>query len=156
MQFSARNLLNMDLLSKSDPQCIVYMKESLGQHFHEIGRTEVIRDNLNPDFVHKILIDYNFEKVQYLKVSDQWFYIIIYHYIPLHIIAYLCMPVHTITYHCMSVHTIIILYGLDPLDLIFKLILFSFCCSSVWTIWYRHQWTRLFRRGMHYATWDCG
>lgn len=35
--------------------CIVYMKDtSISQDFFEIGRTETIKDNLNPDFVHKI------------------------------------------------------------------------------------------------------
>jgi len=69
LSISARNLLNMDLLSKSDPQCFVYMRESSAENWREIGRTESVRDNLNPDFVAKILVDYNFEKVQYLKFA---------------------------------------------------------------------------------------
>ena len=61
-------MLNLDLMSKSDPQCIVYTKDNTSAaDYHEIGRTEQIKDTLNPDFVTKILIDYNFEKVQYLK-----------------------------------------------------------------------------------------
>jgi len=44
LHFSATNLLNMDLLSKSDPQLIIYLDGK------EIGRTETIQDNLNPQW----------------------------------------------------------------------------------------------------------
>jgi hypothetical protein len=40
VSISAKNLLNRDLVSKSDPQCVVYQFD--GSQYHEICRTEVI------------------------------------------------------------------------------------------------------------------
>ena len=67
MTLSAKNLLNRDILSKSDPFCIVSMRDSWQDKFYEIGRTEIIQDNLNPEWVKKFVINYNFETVQRLK-----------------------------------------------------------------------------------------
>ena len=67
LSISCRNLVDLDILSKSDPQCFVYQKDLYHDRFYEIGRTEEIRDNLNPDFVKKIILDYNFESVQKLR-----------------------------------------------------------------------------------------
>lgn len=67
MTLSCENLLNTDVLSKSDPFCIVYMKESWQDKFFEIGRTEKINDNLNPKWVKKFIIDFNFESVQKIR-----------------------------------------------------------------------------------------
>lgn len=67
MTLSCRDLINTDYLSKSDPYCIVYMKESWQDKYFEIGRTEVIDDNLNPEWVKKFVLNYNFEVVQKLK-----------------------------------------------------------------------------------------
>ena len=55
------NLVSNLIDSKSDPQCVVHMKSTLADNYREIGRTEVIQDNLNPDFVKKFPLDYNFE-----------------------------------------------------------------------------------------------
>jgi hypothetical protein len=41
ISISARNLLNRDLVSKSDPQCIVYQFD--GSQYHQICTTEVIK-----------------------------------------------------------------------------------------------------------------
>uniref|UniRef100_A0A8C2YVE6 Copine family member 9 n=1 Tax=Cyclopterus lumpus TaxID=8103 RepID=A0A8C2YVE6_CYCLU len=51
---SCRNLLDMDTFSKSDP----------GMAF---GRTEVIDNTLNPDFVRKFVLDFFFEEKQNLR-----------------------------------------------------------------------------------------
>ncbi|RWS12337.1 uncharacterized protein B4U79_04843 [Dinothrombium tinctorium] len=67
LSISCRNLLDCDILSKSDPQCIVYLKDSYGNQYYELGKTEIIYDNLNPNFVKKFILDYNFEAVQHLK-----------------------------------------------------------------------------------------
>ncbi|RWS24915.1 copine-8-like isoform X1 [Leptotrombidium deliense] len=67
LSISCRNLRDTDILSKSDPQCIVYLKDHYQGNYIEIASTEVIKDNRNPDFVKKIALDYNFESVQYLK-----------------------------------------------------------------------------------------
>ena len=50
----------MDIVSYSDPFVIVYMKE--GTLWKEIGKTEVVKDNLNPIFKTSFLITYYFEK----------------------------------------------------------------------------------------------
>ena len=67
MTLSCRNLLNKDILSKSDPFCLVQMKDSWSEKFVEIGRTETVNDNLNPEFVKKFIISYNFETVQKMR-----------------------------------------------------------------------------------------
>lgn len=67
MTLSCQNLMNTDYLSKSDPFCMVLMKESWQDKFIEVGRTEKINDNLNPDWVKKFLINYNFETVQKIR-----------------------------------------------------------------------------------------
>ncbi|KAJ6650060.1 Copine-8, partial [Pseudolycoriella hygida] len=68
MTLSCRNLMNTDILSKSDPYCIVSMKDSQHQDlYYEIGRTERIDDNLNPEWVKKFILNYNFETVQKMK-----------------------------------------------------------------------------------------
>lgn len=60
MSLSCRNLINADILSKSDPYCLVQMKGSGQDKFYEIGRTETIQDNLSPQWVFINIID-NFE-----------------------------------------------------------------------------------------------
>lgn len=67
MTLSAENLINADVLSKSDPFCTVQMKETWQDKFFEIGRTEIIKDNLNPEWVKKFEISYNFETVQKMR-----------------------------------------------------------------------------------------
>lgn len=67
MTISCRNLLNKDYLSKSDPYCLVLMKDSWQEKFFELGRSETIKDSLSPDWVKKFIIDYNFEIVQRIR-----------------------------------------------------------------------------------------
>uniref|UniRef100_A0A8C0UCV4 Copine family member 9 n=1 Tax=Cyanistes caeruleus TaxID=156563 RepID=A0A8C0UCV4_CYACU len=59
--FSPRNLLDMDTFSKSDPGG---WQSQAGGMF---GRTEVIDNTLNPDFVRKFVLDYYFEEKQNLR-----------------------------------------------------------------------------------------
>lgn len=59
MTISCRNLINTDVLSKSDPFCIISMKEPWQNKYYEIARTETIDDTLNPQWVKKILLSYN-------------------------------------------------------------------------------------------------
>lgn len=67
MTISCKNLLNADYTSKSDPICIVKMKQSWQDEYFEVGRTEQIDDNLNPEWVRKFLISYSFETVQKMR-----------------------------------------------------------------------------------------
>ncbi|XP_077983033.1 copine-8-like [Glandiceps talaboti] len=64
---SCRNLLDKDVLSKSDPMCVLYTTQLGSTNFAEFERTEHIKDTLNPDFVRKFVIDYYFEELQKLK-----------------------------------------------------------------------------------------
>ncbi|XP_041670575.1 copine-3-like isoform X2 [Cheilinus undulatus] len=66
LTISCENLMDMDVFSKSDPLCAVYINPS-GSHWYEFGRTEMILNNLNPKFAKKFVLDYYFEMVQRLK-----------------------------------------------------------------------------------------
>jgi len=61
---SCRGLKNLDLMSKSDPQCEVYLKDRAATNWTLVGRTERVNNNLNPDFSTVIECDYFFEKEQ--------------------------------------------------------------------------------------------
>ena len=67
LTISGRNLKDLDMFSKSDPVCIVFEQSQQGKEWFEIGRTEYIKDDLNPDFQKCIDVDFCFEKQQVLK-----------------------------------------------------------------------------------------
>lgn len=70
LSLRCENLMDLDVLSKSDPFCVVHYRGSGGQsQFVEVGRTELISDNLNPVWQKKIILEYNFEERQTLKFS---------------------------------------------------------------------------------------
>ncbi|XP_038605281.1 copine-5 isoform X1 [Tachyglossus aculeatus] len=64
---SCRNLLDKDTFSKSDPMCVMYTQGIETKQWREFGRTEVIDNTLNPDFVRKFILDYFFEEKQNLR-----------------------------------------------------------------------------------------
>ncbi|XP_038147965.1 copine-3-like isoform X2 [Cyprinodon tularosa] len=66
LTISCENLMDMDVFSKSDPLCALYINTS-GSHWYEFGRTEMILNCLNPKFARKFVIDYYFEMVQRLR-----------------------------------------------------------------------------------------
>jgi len=61
--FSCKNLKNKDTLSKSDPMIELYMNDTF------VGRTEKVKNNLNPTFNTPITVKYNFEKLQNLTIK---------------------------------------------------------------------------------------
>eukprot|EP01083_Nonionella_stella_P083738 231606_1 len=61
------DIIQLDLLSKSDPFVVVYLKSSTKKSFEEIGRTEVIHDNHFPEFTKPFVLDYYFEEEQMLR-----------------------------------------------------------------------------------------
>lgn len=63
---SCRQLKDMDFFSKSDPMCVLFMRECDSDNWREVGRTETVDNCLNPDFVTKFLVDYYFEERQQL------------------------------------------------------------------------------------------
>jgi len=67
LHISCKGLRNADVGSKSDPLAVVYMRRSETEDWVEMGRTEWIKDNLNPRFVKAVRIRYTFESTQYLR-----------------------------------------------------------------------------------------
>uniref|UniRef100_A0A8D3BAZ9 Copine Va n=1 Tax=Scophthalmus maximus TaxID=52904 RepID=A0A8D3BAZ9_SCOMX len=59
---SCRNLLDRDTFTKSDPCKLFFFTMIMA-----FGRTEVIDNTLNPDFVRKYILDYFFEEKQNLR-----------------------------------------------------------------------------------------
>ena len=61
----------MDVFSKSDPLVVVsvapFGSSSRDRRWSEYKRTEVVQDNLNPDFATKVPIAYRFEEQQFLR-----------------------------------------------------------------------------------------
>ncbi|KAM6289043.1 copine-5-like, partial [Aegotheles albertisi] len=64
---SCRQLLDKDTFSKSDPLCVLYTQRPGSRQWREFGRTEVIDNSLNPDFLRKFVLDYFFEEKQNLR-----------------------------------------------------------------------------------------
>ena len=64
--FSCRKLADLDITSKSDPQVRLFYKKV--NDWKICGKTETIRDNLNPNFSKSIILDYIFEMQQFFKV----------------------------------------------------------------------------------------
>lgn len=62
LYISCRNLVNLDSLSKSDPQAEVHIRFRETPHYGLVGKTEVLPNNCNPDFAKFIECDYFFEK----------------------------------------------------------------------------------------------
>ncbi len=42
LSLSARKLANQSIVSKSNPQCFVFIKQAINDEFVEIGKTEMI------------------------------------------------------------------------------------------------------------------
>ncbi|XP_076811044.1 copine-3-like [Clavelina lepadiformis] len=68
LRFSCNNLLPADVMSPPDPIIVVKQRDNFGK-FHEIGRTEKIKNTYNPTFSTPVEIDYCFEEIQCLKFA---------------------------------------------------------------------------------------
>ena len=66
LSFQCENLPNLDTFTRTDGMVILYKKE--GNMWKEVGKTEVIMDNLNPKWVKNFEVAYHFEKREYYKV----------------------------------------------------------------------------------------
>uniref|UniRef100_A0A6A7G4L2 Copine-3-like isoform X2 n=2 Tax=Hirondellea gigas TaxID=1518452 RepID=A0A6A7G4L2_9CRUS len=62
------NLVSHDLLSKSDPFVVLYLRGISGQ-FEQIGRSETIKNSENPKFSTQFKIEYFFEENQEIRVE---------------------------------------------------------------------------------------
>ncbi|KAM4108515.1 hypothetical protein ACB094_03G050700 [Castanea mollissima] len=63
LSLSASSLLDRDITSKSDPIAVVYAKKRDGK-LEELGRTEVVLNSLNPAWIEKVPVAFQFEIVQ--------------------------------------------------------------------------------------------
>ena len=66
LSVKCHGLCNQDVLSKSDPFCVLFMK-GMNKQWVEVGRTETIRDDLNPEWHRKFVVNYSFEERQEVK-----------------------------------------------------------------------------------------
>lgn len=57
------------MTSKSDPFCVIFARDRKTNELVEIGKTEVIKDNLNPKWETKITMEYRFEERQELNIT---------------------------------------------------------------------------------------
>ena len=73
--FSCKKIKDADVFSKSDPFVKIYRyvetTKGLSTNTQYMDRTEIIQDNLNPDFEKAINVDYFFEKNQKMK-AELW------------------------------------------------------------------------------------
>lgn len=68
LTISCKNLLTTHIIrNKSNPYCVVSMKRAWQKNFKEIARTEVIENSLNPKWIRKIAVDFNFEIIQNIQ-----------------------------------------------------------------------------------------
>lgn len=69
LKLSASKLVSKDLFSKSDPFVVVFMRNrnNVDSKFTEVGRTETLDNNANPDFKTLIEFPYNVHDMQELK-----------------------------------------------------------------------------------------
>ena len=67
LSIRCRNLIDADFLSKSDPMVVV--EQRVGASWLELGRTEVVWDNLNPEFQKKFQVEFHFEIQQMMRFT---------------------------------------------------------------------------------------
>merc|ERR1711913_8166 len=67
ISISCNQLEDMDVFSKSDPFCVLYVKDSKSKQWHCFGKTETIDNTLEPHFEKKFILTYKFEERQLLK-----------------------------------------------------------------------------------------
>jgi len=60
-------LEDMDVFSKSDPFCVLYVKDSKSKQWLCFGKTETIDNTLEPHFQKKFVLHYKFEERQQLR-----------------------------------------------------------------------------------------
>ncbi|XP_071114486.1 copine-3-like [Haliotis cracherodii] len=64
---SCQDLVNLDVFTKTDPMCVLFVK--LFGQWKEHGRTEAIRESLNPRFTQVFLVDVQPDVQQHLMFS---------------------------------------------------------------------------------------
>ena len=67
LSISCAHLTDMDVFSKSDPFCVLYMKD--GDRWLLVDKTETIDNTLDPVFEKKFVLQFRFEERQLLRLS---------------------------------------------------------------------------------------
>ena len=67
LSISCTHLTDMDVFSKSDPFCVLYMKD--GDRWLLVDKTETIDNTLDPVFEKKFVLQFRFEERQLLRLS---------------------------------------------------------------------------------------
>ena len=66
LSISCTHLTDMDVFSKSDPFCVLYIKDNT-RGWLCVDRTETIDNTLEPHWQKKFILQYKFEERQMLK-----------------------------------------------------------------------------------------
>ncbi|KYQ93593.1 phospholipid-binding protein [Tieghemostelium lacteum] len=69
LRFTCTKLKDLDVFSKSDPMVLVYAQDPRTQSWNKIGQTEMVKNNLSPQFKTPVRMDYYFEEVQNLRFT---------------------------------------------------------------------------------------
>lgn len=69
LSITCRKLKNKDKLSETDPFYVAYEYSHSNKTYNEICRSEIISNTLNPSWISKITLTYNFEKNQLIKIE---------------------------------------------------------------------------------------
>eukprot|EP00092_Neocalanus_flemingeri_P106493 GFUD01136651.1.p1 GENE.GFUD01136651.1~~GFUD01136651.1.p1 ORF type:complete len:613 (+),score=118.61 GFUD01136651.1:100-1938(+) len=67
LSIRCRDLADMDVFSKSDPFCVLYVKDSKSGQWLCLDKTETIDNTLEPHFEKKFVLQYKFEERQLLR-----------------------------------------------------------------------------------------
>ena len=67
LSIACEDLADRDLMSKSDPVCVLFIKSQHG--WTELDRTERIVDTQSPNWMKKFVMDYKFEERQMLRFA---------------------------------------------------------------------------------------
>lgn len=67
LSIRGQDLADMDLFSKSDPFCVLYIRDSKTKGWICLDRTETIDNTLHPEWQKKFILQYKFEERQLLK-----------------------------------------------------------------------------------------
>eukprot|EP00475_Leptophrys_vorax_P017199 TRINITY_DN2381_c0_g1_i1.p1 TRINITY_DN2381_c0_g1~~TRINITY_DN2381_c0_g1_i1.p1 ORF type:complete len:641 (+),score=164.36 TRINITY_DN2381_c0_g1_i1:213-2135(+) len=66
---SVEKLPAKDVLSKSDPFCVMDLLDMKSQSWNRVGVSELIKDCLNPEFTKEFVVTYYFEEQQKLRLT---------------------------------------------------------------------------------------
>lgn len=69
LYISCRDLVDLDVVGKSDPFAVLFIKCEKDTDWSYLGKTEVCWNNLNPDFLKNFKVNYYFEKNLLVRIE---------------------------------------------------------------------------------------